>query len=127
MPSLLIVCADLMLGSKAVAAAKEAEFEYVRTLSQKKAEEKLAERPFDAVLLDLELEPLAPGTLAGACGDAVPVAFVSHVKTDLIEAGRAAGWNVLTRGQMATSGSAVLSQIRRRIGESGVEGGPDSG
>ena len=124
MPSLLLVCSDLMLGSKVTAAAREAEFDLTRTLSQVKAMEKLAEGTFDAVVLDLEMEPLESVKLLLAAGDAVPVAFVSHVKTDLIGEARAAGWNVLTRGQMATSGATVLNQIRSRIAGESVEAGP---
>ena len=130
MPSLLLVCSDLMLGSKVTAAAKEAEFELTRTLSQTKAMERLGEAAFDAVVLDLEIEPLDAVKLLLACGDAVPVAFVSHVKADLIGEARAAGWNVLTRGQMASSGAVVLGQIRERIGGrtvEGVEDGPNAG
>lgn len=126
-PSLLLVCSDLMLGSKVTAAARAAEFELTRTLSQTKAFEKLEATTFDAIVVDLEIEPLESVKLLLAAGDAVPVAFVSHVRTDLIAEARAAGWNVLTRGQMASSGPIVLRQIRERIEEKGVDEGHTPG
>ena len=114
-----------MLGSKATAAAGDAEYELTRVFSCGKGVRTLAERSFDVVLLDLELDRLELAELTTALGTAVPVAFVSHVKVDLLEAGRSAGWNVLTRGQMATSGGQILRQIRGQLPQPAVAQRPD--
>jgi CheY-like chemotaxis protein len=118
-PTIAVVAADLMFGARIRAAATDAGVaaRFARNLEQ------LTQTAADAdlVIIDLDTRWLdAPAAIRAlkesATSNATPlVAFVSHVRADLIESARAAGADrVMARSAFVAQLSELLAGLRTR-------------
>ena len=96
-PTLLILCRDLLLGSKITSAAQSAgvPFKVIRDAA------KLAGQPGERLIVDLNQDGALDAAAAWkTTGGGRVVGFVSHVDAETIKRARAAGLNdVMARSQ----------------------------
>ena len=106
-PTLLILCRDLLLGSKITSAAQSAGVTYRLVRDA----EKLLGLAGNRLIVDLNQD----GALDAAVewkreGGLEVVGFVSHVDSDTIDRARSAGFDqVLSRSQLVTQFSSLLN------------------
>ncbi len=106
-PTLLILCRDLLLGSRITAAAQSAgiPFKVVRDAA------KLTGQPGQRLIVDLNQDGAleAAAMWKSASGGADVIGFVAHVDTPTIHRARAAGLNrVLPRSQFVQQLEALV-------------------
>ncbi len=117
----LFVSGDLMLGVPVLNALGAVCGEVSRALSGRGLLERLASRPVDLLVLDLEASDLdltAIGELTRTTGRPLTVAYAPHVATERLQAAQNAGFAaVLSRGQAASQLQAVLERVWAASGE----------
>jgi hypothetical protein len=106
-PTLLILCRDLLLGSRITAAAQSAgvSFKVVRDAA------KLADQPGERLIVDLNQDGAVDAAAAWKqAGAGEVIGFVSHVDADTIAAARQAGLDqVLARSQFVARLPALVT------------------
>ncbi len=107
----LLVSADLFLGSRVRGAAEAAGRSIDVAASGDAAISRLIAGHYRLVLIDLETPGLDIGALRQSCGERPVVAYGPHVRVPLLTSARQAGCNeVLTRGQFDASMHEVLAR-----------------
>ena len=112
---ILVAVRDLLFGSKIDAAARRLGVEIARVPRGVALSQAASERRPSVIVADLgeqgALDELR--TILAQAPATHVVGFLGHLETELMDAARAAGVaEVLTRGQLAASLDAVLSQGR---------------
>jgi hypothetical protein len=106
-PFVLFICNDLFFGSKITNAAGPAGVRLVTDSSG--SLESMSDAGCLGVILDLNHPNASPATVAKQAGDGLRLlAFGPHVRTELFEAAKAAGFETVTRGQFDRSTADVL-------------------
>ena len=111
----LFVSGDLMLGVPVLNALGAVCGEVHRVLSGRGLLDRLATKPVDLLVLDLEaadLDLTALGELTRSAGRPLIVAYAPHVATERLQAAQTAGFAaVLSRGQAASQLQVVLERV----------------
>ncbi len=109
----LLICGDLFFTSKVTGTAQALGLRVDEASNLASATSRLQAGDIGCVLLDLATSRVSVGDLISTMPDAarVPIiAFGSHVDTDVLEAARSAGAEVMPRSQF----SATLPDILRQ-------------
>ena len=116
--SLLLVTADLLVRSWITAAAERSGKAIVVVDTLDAARHQVAAHLPRTILVDLSAPGIEPAALVELAQSLEPapavLAFGPHVHKDRLAAARAAGCQVLSRGQLHADVDAIVGQVKKR-------------